>query len=147
MTSQWELMRELASMQDRMNRIWGTIDHGREEVSGRGAWLPAVDIYETAEKEVVLKAELPGLRREDIDLTVENNTLTIRGERKPDEGAAQAEFHRSERMFGTCSRSFTLPNTVDAARVKADYRDGVLTVRLPRRDEAKPHQINVDIEG
>lgn len=147
MTSQWELMRELASMQDRMNRIWGTIEHGREDALGRGAWMPAVDIYETADKEIVLKAELPGLRREDIDLTVENHTLTIRGERKPDEEAANAQFHRSERMFGACSRSFTLPNTVDAARVKAEYRDGVLTVRLPRREEAKPRQITVDVNG
>lgn len=147
MTSQWELVRELASMQDRMNRIWGTMERRRDDVSGHGAWLPAVDIYETAGKEFVLKAEVPGLRREDIDVTVENNTLTIRAERKPDDGAANAEYHRSERTFGTSSRSFTLPNTVDAGRVKADYRDGVLTVRLPRREEAKPRQITVDVNG
>ena len=109
--------------------------------------MPAVDIYESDEKEIVIKAELPGLRRDDIDLTVENNTLTVRGERKPDEGIRDGQFHRSERVFGTCSRSFTLPNTVDAARVKAEYRDGVLTVRLPRRDEAKPRQIAVEADG
>src|ERR1051326_6746282 len=97
MTSQWDLMRELASMQDRMNRIWGSVDdRGREDVSG-GAWVPPVDIYESADKEIVLKAELPGLKREDIDLSVENNTLTIRGERKPDDGLDQAQFHRRAR--------------------------------------------------
>lgn len=148
MATQWDLMRELASMQDRMNRIWGRVyDRGSEEVGGAGAWLPPVDIYETADHEIVLKADLPGLRRDDIDLTVENSTLTIRAERRPDEAAHNGQFHRSERISGTCSRSFTLPNTVDAARVKADYRDGVLTVRLPRREEAKPRQINVDIES
>lgn len=145
--TQWDLMRELASMQDRMNRIWGNVyDRGREDVSGTGAWLPAVDIYETGDKEIVLKAELPGLKREDIDLTVENNTLTIRGNRRRDDGIVDAQYHRSERVYGTCSRSFTLPNTVDPSRVKAEYRDGVLTVRLPLREEAKPRQIAVDVD-
>lgn len=148
MSTQWDMMRELASMQDRMNRIWGSVyDRGREEVSGHGAWLPPVDIYETPDKEIVLKAELPGLKRDAIDLTVEHNTLTIRGQRPPDDGTADAQFHRSERVFGPFTRSFTLPNTVDAARVKAEYRDGVLTVRLPRREEARPRQIAVDVEG
>jgi len=148
MSAQWDMMRELSSMQDRMNRIWGTMyDRGREDVSGHGAWLPPVDIYETADQEIVLKAELPGLKRDAIDLTVENNTLTIRGQRQPDEAAADAQFHRSERVFGAFSRSFTLPNTVDAAKVKAEYRDGVLTVRLPRREETRPRQIAVDVQG
>ena len=148
MSAQWDVMRELSSMQDRMNRIWGTMyDRGREDVSGHGAWLPPVDIYETADQEIVLKAELAGLKRDAIDLTVENNTLTIRGQRQPDEAAADAQFHRSERVFGAFSRSFTLPNTVDAAKVKAEYRDGVLTVRLPRREETRPRQITVDVEG
>jgi len=148
MSAQWDMMRELSSMQDRMNRIWGTMyDRGREDVSGHGAWLPPVDIYETADQEIVLKAELAGLKRDAIDLTVENNTLTIRGQRQPDEAAADAQFHRSERVFGTFSRSFTLPNTVDAAKVKAEYRDGVLTVRLPRREETRPRQIAVDVQG
>jgi len=148
MSAQRDVMRELSTMQDRMNRIWGTLyDRGREDVSGHGAWLPPVDIYETAEQEVVLKAELAGLKRDAIDLTVENNTLTIRGQRQADEGTADAQFHRSERVFGAFSRSFTLPNTVDATRVKAEYRDGVLTVRLPRREEARPRQIAVDVQG
>jgi HSP20 family protein len=147
MANHWDLMRELSSMQDRMNRIWGSVyDRGREtDVSSSGAWVPPVDIYETTDREIVLKAELPGLRREDIDLTVENNTLTIRAERKRDEEPRDNQYHRTERVYGTCSRSFTLPNTVDAARVKADYRDGVLTMRLPLREEAKPRQIQVDV--
>jgi HSP20 family protein len=148
MSAQWDMMRELAAMQDRMNRVWGSVnDRGREDVSGHGAWLPPVDIYETPDQEIVLKAELPGLKRDAIDLTVENNTLTIKGQRQADEGSTTAQFHRSERVFGHFSRSFTLPNTVDSTRVKADFRDGVLTVRLPRREEARPRQITVDVEG
>lgn len=147
MTTQWDLMRELASMQDRMNRMWGNLsDRGREEPTGTGTWMPPVDIFETDQKEIVLKAELPGLRREDVDLTVENSTLTIRAERKPDDGVRDGQYHRRERLCGTCSRSFTLPNTVDAAKVKAEYRDGVLTVRLPLRDEARPRQIQVSVD-
>jgi HSP20 family protein len=147
MSSHWDLMRELASMQDRMNRIWGNLGDRREDVSSRGAWLPPVDIYETDAKEIVLRAELPGLRREDIDLTVENNTLTVRGERREDDGVRDGQYHRRERVTGMFSRSFTLPNTVDGARVKAEYRDGVLTVKLPVREEARPRQIPVDVQG
>jgi HSP20 family protein len=147
MATPWDLMRELASMQDRMNRVWGNLsERGHEDMTGTGGWMPPVDIFETADREVVLKAELPGLRREDIDLTVEHSTLTIRAARRADESVADSQYHRRERLCGTCSRSFTLPNTVDAASVKADYRDGVLTVRLPLREEAKPRQIQVALD-
>jgi HSP20 family protein len=140
----WEIMRELATMQERMNRIWGSMsDRGHEDVMSRGAWQPAVDIFETDGREIVLKAELPGLRREDIDLTVENNTLTIRGQRRRDEGVPEDRYHRLERVYGAFSRSFTLPATLDAGRVRAEYRDGVLTVTLPQREEARPRQIEV----
>jgi HSP20 family protein len=142
----WDVIRELATMQDRMNRIWGSMyDRGTDDVTSRGSWLPRVDIYETASHEIVLKAEAPGLRREDIDLTVENNTLTIRGERKKDEGISEDRYHRVERAFGPFSRSFTLPSTVDPGRVRAEYRDGVLTVTLPVREESRPRQIQVNI--
>lgn len=145
-TNPWDVMRELATMQDRMNRIWGSAhDRGHEEVAGRGSWMPPVDIYETANHEVVLKAELPGLKRDDIDLTVENNTLTIRGERRKDETVSEDRYHRIERSVGPFLRSFTLPATVDAARVRAEYRDGVLTVTLPARAEARPRQIEVNV--
>jgi HSP20 family protein len=147
MTTHWDLMRELASMQDRMNRMWGSVyDRGQQDMGSHGAWLPPVDIYETDDREIVLKAELPGLRREDIDLTVENNTLTFRGERRRDEGVRDGQYHRTERVYGTCSRSFTLPNTVDPSKVRAEYRDGLLTVRMPVREEAKPRQIQVDVD-
>ena len=142
----WDAMRELATLQDRMHRIWGSVyDRGRDDVTSRGSWLPPVDIYETPTHEIVLKAEAPGLKREDIDLTVENNTLTIRGERKKDEAVAEDQYHRVERSFGPFSRSFTLPSTVDAGRVRAEYRDGVLTVTLPMREEARPRQIQVNV--
>lgn len=145
-TNPWDVMRELATMQDRMNRIWTSVyDRGQEDVSGRGSWMPAVDIYESAANELVLKAELPGLKREDIDLTVENNTLTIRGERHKDESVSEDRYHRIERKFGPFLRSFTLPPTVDASRVRADYRDGVLSVTLPTREEARPRQIQVSV--
>jgi HSP20 family protein len=142
----WDAMRELATMQDRMNRIWGSVyDRGHDDVTSRGSWLPPVDIYETDAHEIVLKAEAPGLKREDIELTVENNTLTIRGERRKDDGISEDRYHRVERTFGPFSRSFTLPSTVDANRVCAEYRDGVLTVTLPMREEARPRQIQVSV--
>ena len=141
----WGVMRELATMQERMNRIWGNaFERGHEDVTNRG-WTPPVDIYETEGREVVLKAELPGLRREDISLTVENSTLTIRGERRRDEGIKEDRYHRIERAYGSFSRSFTLPATVDASRVRAEYRDGVLSVSLPFREEARPRQIQVEV--
>jgi HSP20 family protein len=129
-----------------MNRIWGGVaDRGHEDVTSRGAWLPLVDIYETADREIVLKAELPGLKREDIELTVENSTLTIRGERRRDGSIAEDRYHRVERSYGAFSRSFTLPNTIAGDRVRAEYRDGVLTVSLPLREEARARQIQVQV--
>jgi HSP20 family protein len=101
---------------------------------------PAVDIYEAADREYVIKAELPEMRREDISVTFENNVLTIEGERKAD---SDINFHRSERAYGRFTRSFTLPVTVDGNRISATYKDGVLTVRVPQREEAKPKQIQV----
>lgn len=142
----WDVMRELAAMQERMNRIWaGAYDRGNEDVTSRGSWLPPVDIYQAADRHLVLKAELPGLKREDIDLTVENNTLTIRGERKREDGIAPERYHRVERSYGPFTRSFTLPSTIDGANVRAEYRDGVLTVTLPARAEARPRQIEVGV--
>ena len=142
----WDMMRELSAMHERMNRMCGNIyERGDEDVTSRGTWLPPVDIYETEGHAIVLKAELPGLKREDIDLTVENNTLTIRGQRRRDDGIPDDRYHRLERHQGSFSRSFTLPNTVDTGRVKAEYREGVLTVTLPTREEARPHQIHVDL--
>jgi HSP20 family protein len=110
----------------------------------RGTWVPPVDIYET-EGELVLKAELPDLTREDIDVSVENNTLTIRGERKLDNDIKQENFHRVERAYGNFVRTFSLPPTVDTGRIGAEYKNGVLTVKLPMREEAKARTIDVRV--
>ena len=108
-------------------------------------WMPPVDIYQTGDQELVLKAELPDMSREDIDITVENFVLTIKGEKKFAEDVKQEQFHHVERRYGTFSRSFSLPQTVDAGRVSAEYKNGVLSVKLPLREEAKPRQIKVDV--
>lgn len=108
-------------------------------------WAPPVDIYQDGDKEVVLKAELPDMSQEDIDVTVENGTLTIRGEKKISGDVKEEQFHRIERRYGAFSRSFSLPRTVDTGKVGAEYKNGVLTVRLPLREDAKPRQIKVDV--
>ncbi len=139
----WNPTHELAGMEiDRLNRMFSEF-YG--DAFGRG-WVPPVDIYETDEHEVVLKAELPDMKREDINLTFENGVLTLKGERKFEAGVKRENFQRLERQHGAFSRSFTLPNTVDASRIHASYRDGVLTIRLPQREEAKPKQISVNVE-
>jgi HSP20 family protein len=104
-----------------------------------------VDIFENDKHEIVLRAELPGLKREEIDIRVENNTLTLRGERKRDAEVKQESYHRVERSYGSFSRSFSLPNTVSADKVSATFTDGVLTITLPLREEAKPRQIQVQV--
>ncbi len=108
-----------------------------------GSWVPPVDIYQHGDQEIVLAAELPDMTREDIDITVDNRTLTIRGEKKVASEVTEEGVHRLERRYGAFSRSFSLPQTVDTAQVGAEYRNGVLTVRLPLREEAKPRQIKV----
>jgi len=110
-----------------------------------GRWVPAVDIFENDKQELVLKAELPDMKREDITVTFENSTLTIKGERKFESEAKKEAFHRVERAYGTFSRSFSLPPTVDATRIAAKYDAGVLTVTLPFREESKPRSINVEV--
>ncbi len=145
----WDPFRELAAMQERINRVFGEAYARRPEddIMLRGDWIPPVDIFENEKGEVVIKAELPGLRKEEIDLRVENNTLTIRGERKRQTEVKEEQYHRVERTYGSFSRSFALPGTVDNGRVSADYRDGVLTVVLPLKEEAKPRQIQVQVNG
>lgn len=109
------------------------------------AWIPPVDIFKSGEHEIVVKAELPEMKREDIDITVENFVLTIKGEKRFSSEVKEEQYHHAERWYGTFSRSFSLPQTVDAAKVAAEYKDGVLTVRLPLREEARPRQIKVDV--
>jgi HSP20 family protein len=139
--------RDLASMQDRINRIFGEayLHNNDDDVTNRGDWRPPVDIYENDKHEIVLRAELPGLKREDLDIRVENNTLTLRGERKRDAEVKQESYHRVERVYGAFSRSFSLPATVNTEKVGATFADGVLTITLPMREEAKPRQIQVQV--
>lgn len=110
-----------------------------------GSWVPPVDIFQNGDQELVLKAELPDMTREDIDVTVDNGTLTVRGEKKLSRDVKEEQFHRIERRYGAFSRSFSLPQTVDPNKVSAEYKQGVLTVRLPLREEAKPRSIKVDV--
>ena len=138
-------VREFATLQDRMNRLFGGVYLRDEDLSNSGAWVPPVDIYETDNHDLVLKAEVPDMSREEIAVTVENNTLTLRGEKKFADEVKEERYRRIERNYGQFSRSFTLPNTVDATKVTADYKNGVLTVKLPFREEAKPRTIKVDV--
>lgn len=109
------------------------------------SWVPPVDIYQNGDHELVLKAELPDMTREDINITVENGTLTVSGEKKLSNDVKEEQFHHVERRYGSFSRAFSLPQTVDPAKVSAEYKNGVLTVRLPLREESKPRSIKVDV--
>ena len=138
-------IREFAAMQDRMNRLFGNVYLRDEDTGLRGSWVPAVDIYETGNHDLVVRAELPGLNREEIEVHVENNTLVLKGEKKLDAEVKEESYRRIERTYGTFHRSFTLPTTVDAGRISAEFKNGVLTVKLPFREEAKPRTIAVDV--
>lgn len=110
------------------------------------SWAPAVDISET-ENDVVLKADVPGVKLDDLDIRLENGTLTVKGERKFEKEEKDKGFHRIERGYGAFSRAFTLPETLDAEKVKADYKDGVLTITIAKKEIAKPRQVKVEISG
>jgi HSP20 family protein len=140
--------REFAQLQDRINRVFNDA-YGRsdEGLMTTGTWVPPVDIYQNGGQEVVIKAELPDMKREDIDITVDNGTLTIKGEKKFSSEVKEEQFHRIERRYGAFSRTFSLPPTVDAGKVAAEYKDGVLTVKLPVREEAKPRQVKVEVSA
>jgi HSP20 family protein len=137
---------EFARLQNRINRAFGDAYGPNDEgLTSSGSWMPAVDIYQNGEHEIVLKADVPDMTREDIDITVDNGSLTIKGAKKQSSDVKEEQYHRIERNYGSFSRSFSLPQTVDTTKVGADYRNGVLTVRLPLREEAKPRQIKVDV--
>lgn len=139
--TRFDPFREFATL----NRMFGNVYLRDEDVTRQATWVPPVDIFETEAHDVVIKAELPDMKREDIDVTVENNTLTLRGTKKPPVDVKDEQYRRIERHYGAFSRSFTLPSSVDASKVSAEYRNGVLTVKLPYREEAKPRTINVDV--
>lgn len=143
--SRLDPFRGLNSLQDQVNRLFDeTFSRGRSAESEMGTWAPAVDIYET-EQELVLKADLPEVNQQEIDIRIENNMLTIRGERKFHNEVSQDNYLRVERAYGPFSRSFSLPNTLNTEAIKADYQNGVLSIRMPKREESRPKQIRIGV--
>jgi HSP20 family protein len=141
-----EPFRGLSTLQDQFNRLFNESFRNHTEESALTTWAPAVDIYETP-NELVVKADLPDVNEKDIDVRVENNLLTIRGERKFEKSVSEENFLRVERTYGSFSRSFSLPNTVNAETIGAEYKNGVLTVTLPKREESKPRQVKVTVNA
>ena len=139
-----EPFRGLSTLQDQLNRLFNESFRTQEEGSALTHWAPAVDISETP-NELVVKADLPDVNEQDIDVRVENNLLTIRGERKFEKSVSEENFLRVERAYGSFSRSFSLPNTLNTDAIAAAYRNGVLTVTLPKREETKPRQVKVTV--
>ncbi len=144
--TRWNPARDMAALEvDRLNQMFDAVFSGEPLTRmTSSAWVPAVDIYETNEKDVVVKVEVPDMKREDIKVTFENNVLTIEGERKASDEVKNEQYHRIERRYGAFRRSFTLPASVDGARVQAAYQDGILKVTLPQRPESKPRQITIE---
>jgi HSP20 family protein len=138
----WDPYREFRNLTGRFNRVFGSTPARRDEEMSLGAWMPPVDIAEDKDK-IVLTAELPGFHENQIDIEMEGNLLTLRGERKFEEEKEGRNYHRVERSYGQFVRSFTLPNNVDRDNIKANFSDGVLRIELPKREEAKPRQIKV----
>jgi len=142
--ARWEPFRGVTTLQDQINRLFDHAFDRTGEESSLSAWAPSVDIYET-EQELVVKADLPEVDPKDLDIRVENNVLTIRGERKFEKKVNEENYLRVERSYGSFARSFTLANTVNSDAIKAEYLNGVLTLTLPKREEAKPKQIKVSM--
>ena len=144
--SRWDPFREMTRFQDEVGRLFnGSFFRPRTDNSALTVWAPAVDIFETGD-ELVVKADLPDVNEKDLDVRVENSTLTIRGERKFEQEVSEDNYLRVERSYGSFTRSFALPNTVNTEAIKADYRDGVLTIRMPKREESKPKQVKVSVQ-
>ena len=141
--NRWEPFSSNAGLESQVNRIFGELI-GRTQESNLTTWAPAVDIFES-EHELIVKADLPDVKPEELDIRVENNILTIRGERKFEKKVDEKNYLRVERSYGSFARSFSLANTVNSEAIKADYKDGVLTLTIPKREEAKPKQIKVNV--
>jgi HSP20 family protein len=142
--NRWELSRGATTLQDQLNRVFGNGLERADDESNLTPWAPPVDIFET-EHELVVKADLPDVNPQDLDIHVENNVLTIRGERKFENKVKEENYLRVERVYGSFSRTFTLANSVKSEAIKADYQNGVLTLSIPKREEAKPKQIKVNV--
>jgi HSP20 family protein len=145
--TRWEPLAELDDLQSRLSNLFGRVPvrrgNGREDLT-LADWSPAADITED-NNEYVIKAELPDVKKEDVKVTVENGVLMISGERKFEKEEKEKKYHRIERAYGSFVRSFTLPDDTDAAKVKAEFKDGVLTVHLPKSEQAKPKQVDVQV--
>ena len=142
--SRFEPFRGVSSLQDQINRLFNESFDRSSGEANLTSWAPPVDIYETGQ-ELVVKADLPDVKPEDLDIRVENHILTIRGERKFEKKVNEDNYLRVERSYGNFSRSFSLANTVNTEAIKAEYKDGVLTLSVPKREEAKPKQIKVNV--
>jgi HSP20 family protein len=142
--SRWEPARGSMSLREQINRVFADMLDRTGEESNLTTWAPAVDIFET-EHELVVKADLPDVDPKDLDIHVENNVLSIRGERKFEKNVKEDNYLRIERAYGSFTRSFSLASTVKSEAIKADYRNGVLTLSIPKREEAKPKQIKVNV--
>ena len=143
--TRWDPYREFSSVQDRLNRLFNaSFNEGRDESLATSSFAPAVDVYED-EHNVTLMIEVPGIDEKDIDVRIENNTLTVHGERKFEKEEKEENYRRVERQYGSFTRSFTLPNTVDHENVGANYDKGVLKIKLAKKAEAKPKQIKVNV--
>ena len=143
----WDPFRELEEMSDRLNRVFGRSALAREtdkDAMVAFDWAPSVDISETNE-EFVVKAELPGMNRDDVKVAVEDGVVRIQGERKQEREEKDKKFHRIERSYGSFVRTFSLPSNVDEAKIQAQYKDGLLTVRLPKSPTAKPKSVDVKV--
>src|SRR5438034_2646711 len=143
--TRWDPFREFSTLQDRMNRLFrDSYGDAREEALTTSTFAPPVDVYED-EHNITLKIEVPGIEEKDIDVRIENNTLTVHGERKFEKEEKEENFRRVERQYGSFTRSFTLPTTVDAETVQAHYDKGILKIQLAKKAEAKPRQIKVNV--
>jgi HSP20 family protein len=142
--NRWEPSGRASTLQEQVNRLFSDVLERSGEESSLTTWAPAVDIYET-EHELVVKADLPDVDPKDLDIRVENNILTIRGDRKFEKKVNEEHYLRVERAYGSFSRSFSLANTVNSEAIKADYQNGVLELTVPKREEAKPKQIKVNV--
>jgi HSP20 family protein len=142
--NRWEPSRGAMTLQEQLNRVFANMLERTDDESNLTPWVPAVDIFET-EHELVVKADLPDVNPQDLDIHVENNILTIRGERKFENKVKEENYLRIERAYGSFSRSFSLANSVKSEAIMADYKNGVLTLSIPKREEAKPKQIKVNV--
>jgi HSP20 family protein len=141
--TRWDPFREVVALQNRVNSLFRDLNEGDSPLT-TASFVPAVDVYED-EKAVILKLEVPGIEEKDLDVSVENNTLTVKGERKFEKEEKEENFHRIERRYGSFFRAFTLPTTVDTENVKASYNAGVLKLELNKKPEAQPKQIKVNV--